>query len=412
MSGSRQQIRQAQAGGTEEHATNPLVASYDLIDFLTTVAFVLATAAKSLQHILPLVSGAMHIINYGLLGYIQAKGLNDRELQEIARIKEIEGTIQNDQELADVKDGLLPPKKKKYDANYAWDLSMYILKMMACVFLVGLSVISLAVVTGAVATFVNTVLFPIGYVITTTANVLKFGKNFIQGIYNYFKKDNNNESNYKRHHKAVRKFKETIRDNKTVTDEQLTNYVDAKNAIHQAGRENIQNGIFLGTSAAFLTASILFLPIAAFPPVAATVASALFLGAGLVFAIQGISVIRNLIRKRMGKPEGKTFFSWLTEKIYPKVTNESVIKKYDVKVKQEAKPAPLSLEDMDELEAGKVDIEHKKVNKPAKANPIEKVKPFSLYPFSSGRNMLLFAEAPVANTASNDVPERKFSKEV
>ena len=103
----------ALAGETSEHATNPLVASYDIIDFLTTIAFVGANLATSLDPLLPMISNVLHILNYALLGYIQAKGLVTLDQQNaIDEIHAMDGTISDDEELADAKSAILPPKKR------------------------------------------------------------------------------------------------------------------------------------------------------------------------------------------------------------------------------------------------------------------------------------------------------------
>lgn len=323
------------AGGTEAHASNPLVASYDIVDFLTTLAFAASNIANSSSIAFPMLSNVLHLINYSLLCYIQGHDMNALQMQEIAELENREGTIRTDEEYETIRSELMPPKKDgKSQAEYAWDYAIYILKLMACVLLITLSVISTAAVSGAVAAFVNGALFPIAYILTCTVNALKFGMNFVKGFYKYFKKNASGESEYSKHHKVVDEFEERYPKNSDTPHEiptdELQEYLDARNAINKTGRNNIQNGIFLGLDTTFLAGSLLFLLAsstlftAVVPPVGITIGSAIFAGIGVILAAHGISVIRNLIRKKRGLPEKKTFFGWITDKFYPEVNAESL----------------------------------------------------------------------------------------
>ena len=261
--------------------------------------------------------------------------------------------------------------------------------MMVCLFLVTISIISTAVVTGAVATLVNAAFFPIAYVMTTAINLLKFGKNTIKGIYDYFKSDHNNESAYKRHHNTVNQFhcvlKRDLLHNAVVTREKLNEYLDARNAINQTGRDTIQNSIFMALNTAFFAGSILFvlsssaLVSAALPPLAVTIASALFVGAGIIFAAHGLSVLANIIRKKRGLPEKETMFEWLAQKFYPTVTADDLVKKgYKFTVvnrREVVNDNIIAEQNVEETPDGKPEL------KPLTAAPANKI--YSLYPYSS-----------------------------
>lgn len=324
--------------GTQSHANNPFVASYDIIDFVTTVAFVLTSIANSTSLIFPMVSNVLHLINYGLLGYIQARDLTILQEEELEQIKRMEGNIHSNEQLQEVRNELLPPHKgNKSNAEFSWDYTTYILKLMVCAFLITLSVISTAAVTGAIATFVNGALFPIGYVITTAINLLRFGKNFVKGIYEYFAKDATGESTYKKNKSIVKAFESKYAKYSTqphqIPESELRKYLEARNSVNQTGRDNIENGVFFGLNASFFAASMLFLLgssvlfTAVVPPLGMTIAGGIFVGAGLLFAVHALSVLRNTIRAKRGLPERKTFFGWLSDKLYPTVNEQSLAKK-------------------------------------------------------------------------------------
>ena len=360
-----------EAGGTDEHATNPFVASYDIVDFLTTIAFVITNIAKSLAFF-PMISNVLHIINYSLLGYIQTQGMVDLGDQQIL----------DDEAYQQTKSEILPPKKgRKSNAEFAWDLAMYILKMMICVFLVALSIISTAVVAGVVATFVNAALLPIAYVLTTGINVLKFGKNLVKGIYDYFSKSKRDGlSVYQKNHEIIA----SITKDSEVTNEELSNFIDARNVINKAGRDNIQNSIFFGLSAGFLAGSILFvlsstlLMSAVIPPLGLTIGSALFVASGVLFAAHGISVLANVIRKSRGMPEKNTFFGWITEIMYPTATESSIRKKYNLTVQQDDSSLASDVNDSGQAnESASINQLQEDVVE------IKEVNPYSFYPFAS-----------------------------